>query len=103
MFGAPLEDGIAEVVQAASGAQGLVFAEVLDGEVVKLGRRILNEVAENGFLVVANQVDFVDRGDLLDGLQAVPDDGVAGDFEKGLGEIKRERAESRATRGATDL
>jgi hypothetical protein len=49
-----LEDGIAEVVQAARGAQRLVFSEVLDRQVRKLGRRILDEVAENGLVVVAD-------------------------------------------------
>jgi hypothetical protein len=72
------------VVQAAGGAQGLVFAEVLDGQVGELARRILNEVAEDGFLVVADEVDLLDGGDLVDGGEAVPDDGVAGDVEKGL-------------------
>jgi hypothetical protein len=65
MFGATLKDSIAEVVQAAGGAKGLVFAEILNREVGELGRCILNKVAEDGFLVVADQVDLVDRGDLI--------------------------------------
>jgi len=84
MLGAALEDGIAEVVEAAGGAQGLVFTEILDREVGEFGRGILNKIAEHGFLVVADQIDFVDRGDLADGGEAVPDDGVAGNVEEGL-------------------
>lgn len=102
-LGAALEDGIAEVVQAAGGAQRLVLAQISQVDAGELLGRVLDEVAEDRLVVVADDVDFLDVLDAGDGRQAVPDDGVAGDFEKGLGEIKRERAESRATRGATDL
>lgn len=45
---------------------------------------ILEEVTEDGLVIVANEVDFVYRGDFGDGGQAVVDDGVAGDIEEGL-------------------
>ena len=89
MLGSTLEDGIPEVVQAAGGAKGLVLAEVLDREVGKLAGSILDEVAENGFFVVADEVDLANRGNLLDGRQAVPDDGMAGNIEEGLREKTR--------------
>lgn len=72
------------MVQATGGAQRLVLSQVLDGKVGELGRRILDKVTEDGLVVVANQVDLVDRRDGADGSQAVPDDGVAGDIEEGL-------------------
>lgn len=72
------------MVQAAGGAQGLVLAQVLDGEVGEIGGGILDEVAENGLVVVADEVDLVYGGDFGDGGQAVVDDGVAGDVEEGL-------------------
>lgn len=83
-LGLALEDGVAEVVQAAGGAQGLVLAQVLDGEVGEVGGGILDEVAEDGLVVVADEVDLVYGGDFGDGGQAVVDDGVAGDVEEGL-------------------
>lgn len=45
---------------------------------------VLDEVAENGLVVVANEEDFGDLGDSGDGIEAVLDDGLAGDFEEGL-------------------
>lgn len=72
------------MVQAAGGAQGLVLAQVLDGEVGEVGGGILDEVAEDGLVVVADEVDLVYGGDFGDGGQAVVDDGVAGDVEEGL-------------------
>lgn len=102
-LGAALEDGISEVVQAAGGAQRLVLAQVSQVDAGELLGRVLDEVAEDGLVVVADDVDVLDLLDAGNGREAVPDDGVAGDFEEGLGEVKRERAESRATRGATDL
>lgn len=102
-LGAALEDGISEVVQTAGGAQGLVLAQISQVDAGELLGRVLDEVAEDGLVVVADDVDVLDLLDAGNGRQAVPDDGVAGDFEEGLGEIQRERTESRATRGATDL
>jgi len=81
---APLEDRIAEVVEAAGGAQGLVFAEVFDRKIGKLGGGIFNEVTEDRFVVVSDEGDLTDRGDFGDGGQAVPDDGVASNIEEGL-------------------
>ena len=66
-LGAALEDSIAEVVQAAGGAQRLVLAQVLDAQAGELGRGVLDEVAEDGLVVVADQVDLLDRGYLGDG------------------------------------
>ena len=83
-LGLALEDGITEVVQATGGAEGLVFAQVFDGEVGEGGRGVLDEVAEDGLVVVADEVDFVYGRHLGDGGQAVVDDGVASDIEEGL-------------------
>jgi len=124
VLGMVAQDGVAEVVQATGGTQRLVLAQVLDGKVGELQRRVLNEVAEDGFFVVADQVDLVDRGNLADGSQAVPDDGMPGDVEEGLEtmsvsmagqkskshdgmaylrDIEGERTETSATGGAADL
>lgn len=83
-LGLALEDGIAEVVQPTSGAERLVFAEVLDGEVGVGDGRILDEVTKDGFVVVADQVDFLNRGDFRNSGQAVVDDRMAGDFKQRL-------------------
>lgn len=83
-LGLALEDGIAEMVQTTSGAEGLVFAQVLDGEVGVGNGRILDEVAEDGLVVVADQVDFLNGRDFGNSGQAVVDDWVAGDLEQWL-------------------
>jgi hypothetical protein len=44
-------------------------------------RGILDEVAEYGLVIVSNQQNLAHVGDLSHRLQAVVDDGVAGDFE----------------------
>lgn len=82
--GAALEDGIAEVVEAAGGAEGLILAQVADGDLRVGARAVLDEVAEDGLVVVADDEDFADFGDAGDAGEAVGDDGVAGDFEEGL-------------------
>lgn len=79
-----LEYDVAEVIQATGSAKGLVLAKVLDRKLGELGRRIFDEVAEDRLFVVSDQVDLVDRGDFVDGSQAVPDDGVAGNIEERL-------------------
>lgn len=83
-LGFALEDGITEVVQATGSAKSLVFSQVFDGEIGEGGGGILEEVAEDGLVVVADEVYLVDRGDLGDGGQAVVDNGVTGDIEEGL-------------------
>lgn len=83
-LGAALEDSIAEVVQTASGAQGLVLAEVLDGQVGEGVGGILDEVLENSLVIVANHDDLLDRRHLGDGRKAVPDNGVTCDIKEGL-------------------
>ena len=72
------------MVQAASGAQGLVLAEVLDGDVRVGAVGVLDEVAEDRLVVVADDEDLADLGDFGDGGEAVLDYRVAGDLEEGL-------------------
>ena len=93
------------MVEAAGGAEGLVLAQVADGDLGELLGGVLDEVAEDGLVVVADDVDLLDLlvGDAGDGREAVPDDGVAGDFEEGLGDVEGEGAEAGASRGAADL
>ena len=45
---------------------------------------VLDEVAENGLVVVADEEDFGNLLDSGDGIEAVLDDGLAGNFEEGL-------------------
>lgn len=45
---------------------------------------VLDEVTEDGLVVVADKEDFGDLGDSSDGIEAVLDNGLAGDFEEGL-------------------
>lgn len=49
-----LEDNVAEVVQAAGGAQRLVLPQVLDGQLGEFVDGILDEVPEDGLVVVAD-------------------------------------------------
>jgi len=83
-LGAALEDGIAEVVEAASGAEGLVLSKVLDGQVGELVAGILDEVSEDRLVVVTDHDNLLDGRDLGDRREAVPDDGVTCDIEEGL-------------------
>jgi hypothetical protein len=104
-LGTALEDGISEVVQTTSGTKSLVLAEVLDSNGGKLLCRVLDKVAEDGLVVVADDVDLLDLlvGNARDGREAVPDDGVAGDLEEGLGDVEGEGTEARASGGTADL
>lgn len=45
---------------------------------------VLDEVAEDGLVVVADEEDFGNLLDSGDGIEAVLDDGLAGYFEEGL-------------------
>jgi hypothetical protein len=45
---------------------------------------VLDEVAEDSLVVVADEEDFGDLGDSGDSIEAVLDDGLAGHFEEGL-------------------
>ena len=100
-----LENSIAEVVQTTSSSKRLVLAQVLDGDVGELLGRVSDKVAEDGLVVVTDDVDLLDLlvGNASDGGQAVPDDGVAGDFEERLGHVERKRAEASSSRRTTDL
>jgi hypothetical protein len=72
------------VVEAARRAEGLVFAQVLGGDVrVGLGG-VLDEVAEDVFVIVADDEDFADLGQLGDGLVAVLNDGMARNVKERL-------------------
>ena len=104
-LGAALEDGIAEVVETASGAEGLVLAQVLDGDGGELLGRVFDEVAEDGLVVVADDADLLDllAWDAGNGGEAMPDDGVSGDFEEGFGNVEGEGSEAGAARRATNL
>lgn len=91
------------MVQAAGGAQCLVFTQVSQVDAGELPGRVLDEVAEDGLVVVADDVDLLDLLDARNGVEAVPDDGVASNVEERLGEVERQRAESSAARRTTDL
>ena len=65
------------MVQAACCAEGLILAEILDGDVWIYPTAIFDEVAEDTLIVVANDEDFADLGDFGDGSEAVGDDRVA--------------------------
>jgi hypothetical protein len=80
----PLQDDVAEVVEAAGRTQRLVLAEVFDRQARELLRRIFDEVAEDALLVVSDQVDLLNGLDFLNCGQAVPDDGVARNVEQRL-------------------
>ena len=69
------------MVQTTGGAERLVLAEVFDRDVRVGAGAVLDEITEDGLIVVADNKDLADGRDLSDGGEAVGDDGVAGDFE----------------------
>ena len=71
------QDGISEVVQAARGTEGLILAEVFDGDVWVYSAAVFDEVAEDALVVVTDDEDFADFGNFGDGGEAVGDDRVA--------------------------
>ena len=70
-IGVALEDSVAEVVEATGGSESLVLAQVLQGNVRVCARAVLDEVAEDGLVVVSNNEDLVDLGKFGDGSEAV--------------------------------
>lgn len=91
------------MVQAARSAQGLVLSQVSQVDAGELSGRVLDKVAEDRLIVVADDVDLLDLLDARNGVEAVPDDGVASNVKERLGEVERQRAESSAARRTTDL
>lgn len=83
-LGLALQDRITEVVQTTCGAQRCVLPQVLNAELGELLRSILDKVPEDSLVIVSDQNNLAHIVDLGDRLQAVVDDGVAGDFEQGL-------------------
>ena len=72
------------MVESSSSSQSLVFAQVYDLDLREFFGGVFDEVAEDRFIVVSDHAYFLDVGDLCDGGEAVPDDGMASDFEEGL-------------------
>jgi SAM-dependent methyltransferase len=110
------------VIEATSGAEGLVLAQVGDLELREFAGRVLDEVAEDIFFVVANEDDLFDVVDFGNGFQTVPDDGMAGDVKERLtcwvsrvsredgfflfsylGNIERQGSKASSSRWATNL
>ena len=75
------------MVESACRAQRLVLTKVADGAVGVCSTAVLDEVAEDALIVVANDEDFADLGEFGDGGEAVGDDGVAGYLEQWLGRV----------------
>ena len=73
------------MVQAACRAQCLVLAQVFCGDVGEGAGHVLDEVAEGGLVIVADDEDFLDLRYFGDSVEAVFYDRVAGDLEERLG------------------
>jgi hypothetical protein len=84
-FRVSLKDSITEVVETSGGTEGGVFTEVADLEAGELGGPLPDRSGEDSLVVVSDKDNLLDRGDLGDGAERVPDQGVAGDFKEGLG------------------
>lgn len=80
-FRLAFQDGIAEVVETASGSQRGVFSQVLDLQLRELLGRVLDEITEDGLVIVTDQNNFPESRNLRNSLEAMVDDGVAGDLE----------------------
>ena len=72
------------MVKTTSRTECLVFAEILDADLWVCARAVLDEVAEYGLVVVADDKNFVNLRDTSDCLEAVLDDWVASDLEEWL-------------------
>lgn len=72
------------MVETACGAESLVLAEVFDGDIRVCAGAVLDEVAEDGLVIVADDEDFADLWESGDCGEAVLDDRMAGDFEEWL-------------------
>lgn len=83
-LGLALENGITEMIETSCRAKRRVFTQVLNSELGELLAGVFDEITEDRFIVVADQDDFTDIGDLGESLEAVIDNGVTGNFEKGL-------------------
>lgn len=70
--------------ETTSSPKRLVFAQVADGDLRVFFCSILNERAEDGFVVVTNDKDFLDVADFGNRAEAVLDNRVTSDFEKRL-------------------
>ena len=73
------------MIEATGCTECLVLTEVLDGDVWVGAGGVLDEVAEDGLVVVADDEDLADLRDFGYCGKAVLDDGVAGNFEERLG------------------
>ncbi|KAF7165421.1 hypothetical protein CNMCM5623_009586 [Aspergillus felis] len=83
-LGLALEDGITEMIETPCCAKCRVFTQVLNSELGELLAGVFDEITEDRFIVVADQDDFSDIGNFGKSLEAVVDNGVTGNFEKGL-------------------
>ena len=72
------------MVETASGTQGLIFAQILNAQVWEFFAGILDEVAEDAFVVVSNENDLAKTRDFGDSFERVGDDRVPGDFKQWL-------------------
>jgi len=72
------------VVESSGCSQSLVFSQVNDLDLWEFFRGIFNELAEDSLVVVSDYAYFLNGGDLCDGGETVPDNGMASDIEKGL-------------------
>jgi hypothetical protein len=73
------------VVEASCRAQGLVLAQVADGDVRVRAGGVLDEIAEDRLVVVADDEDLADLRDLCNRGEAVRNDWVPGNLEEWLG------------------
>lgn len=79
-----LQDGISEVIETTSRAECLVLPQVLDFELWEFLAGIFDEVFEHALIIIANEDDFFDAIDLGNGLEIVPNDGMARNIKQGL-------------------
>jgi hypothetical protein len=68
---AALQDGVAEMVEATSRSKSLVLAQVFDGDLRVSAATVLDEIAEDGLIVVTDNEDLTNLRELSDGREAV--------------------------------
>lgn len=72
------------MIETTCSAKSLIFSEILDLDLRKLSGRVLDQISEDVFFVIANEDDFLDLWDLGNGFEAVPDNWVARDIKQWL-------------------
>lgn len=94
------EDRVPEVVESSGCAEGLVLAQVADGDVGELALGLLDEGGHLGVVVEADDDDFGEVWHFGEGLERVPYHGLPSDGQQRFGAVEGEGPHAGALGGA---